>query len=207
MATSYAFDLMNLTADDPAETIGRLFEHARRCIEVDEEWALGHAIHGWGLTMLGQPEQAERALRRAISLDRNLPGPHTQRGFIRVLDGRHEEGLAHLAEAVRLSPLDPELWMRRLGQATGECLAGNPEASIKYARLCLAERPLWQPRVLLVASRAMQGDIEEANAECEQLVAAKPGLTIADVHSTMPSASQAVKARFAELLGKAGLPA
>lgn len=207
MATSYAFDLMNLTAGNPAEAVARLLDHARKCIEIDEEWAPGHAINGWACTTLGQPEQAERFLRRAISLDRNLPGPHTQRGFIRVLRGRPEEGLAHLAEAVRLSPLDPELWMRRLGQATGECLAGNPEAAIKYARLSLAERPLWQPRVLLVMSRVMQGDLEQATAECESLFAAKPGLTIADVHATMLSATPEVKTRTAELLGKAGLPA
>jgi tetratricopeptide (TPR) repeat protein len=207
MATSYAFDLMHLTAENPAETIGKIFEHARKCVEIDEEWALGHAVSGWGWMMLGQAEQAERSLRRAISLDRNLPGPHTQRGFIRVLDGRPEEGLAHLAEAVRLSPLDPEMWMRRLGQGIGEFMAGRPQDSIKYARLCLAERPVWQPRVLLVASRVMQGDLEQADAECEALVAAKPGLTISDVFTTMPTASPAVKTRFAELLGKAGLPA
>ena len=85
-------------------------------------------------------------------------------------------------------------------------MAGNPQASIKYARQSLAERPLWQPRLLIVMSRVMQGDSEQAEAECEALVAAKPGLTIADVYATMPSASPEVKTRFAELLGKAGLP-
>jgi TolB-like protein/Tfp pilus assembly protein PilF len=207
MAISHAFDLMNLTAGNPAESAAKLFMHARRCVEIDEEWALGHAVSGFGCAMIGQRDQAERFLRRAISLDRNLPGPHNQRGFLRVLGGRPEEGLAHLAEAVRLSPLDPELWLTLLGQAVGECMAGRPEAAIKRARESLAQNPLWQARLILTMSQVMKGDLEGAREECEALQAAKPGLTIATVWTTMPSAIPEVRARFAELLGKAGLPA
>jgi hypothetical protein len=59
---------------------------------------------------------------------------------------------------------------------------------------------------MIVMSRVIQGDFEQATAECDALVSAKPGLTIADVLTTMPSASLGVKTRFAELLEKAGLP-
>lgn len=155
---------------------------------------------------MGQREEAEQSLRTAIQLDRNRPGPHAARGFLRVLGGRPEEGVAHLDEAVRLWPLDPELWLFRLGQAAAELLGGRPDAAIERAEESLEIRPLWHARVVLACAHALAGDVAAARAQRDAIRAERPEFGVAMVQGLLGSASPDVRARFVELLELADFP-
>jgi len=88
---------------------------AREAIALDPAFALGHAtvafiLHhrrafGWGSDPAGELQEAARAVRRALELDRTDPRVLVWCGETLVMSlGRLQEGAALLDEAVRIDP-------------------------------------------------------------------------------------------------------
>jgi adenylate cyclase len=98
------------------QTRKRSLEYARemftQAIAVDPEFALAHAgiadcsslLHMYYPSAEAAVEQAERASRRAVELDPDLPEARAARGFALSQQRRYDEAAAEFLTAVRLDP-------------------------------------------------------------------------------------------------------
>ena len=111
---------------------------ARIAVEQDPEYAKAHANLGAILNGLGRIEEAETHLRRALALD-----PQDVDLFAQVLmrQGRYQEAIDALAQAVALAPGSPQAAELHflMGQAAQQ--NGQPEAAAEYYAHTLALAP------------------------------------------------------------------
>src|SRR5690606_35706905 len=82
----------------------------------------------------GEHARALDALRRALQLDPNLPLAHGYTGIVHAFSGNYDAAMAHLDEAVRLSPRDAYLVLWNIGRAWASLSAGRYEDLERYAQ-------------------------------------------------------------------------
>ena len=92
----------------PAEAYAEARGLAERAIELDPDLAYAHTVLA-GVDMYWNWDwpAAERGLRRAITLNPNLPNPHRMIAEILSLTGRHDEAVAAMERSRELDPLAP----------------------------------------------------------------------------------------------------
>ena len=142
----------------------------KRCIELDPDFAAGHAmaawsyfwrrVNGWTEDSVLETSEGERLARRAVELGRddavaltrgghalahfmddlsggialldravflnpNLASAWFLGGFLRTWQGDSEAAISHFERAMRLSPVDPELYRMQAGVAMAHLFAGR----------------------------------------------------------------------------------
>jgi tetratricopeptide (TPR) repeat protein len=88
--------------------------------------------------VVGDLDAAATFVERALVLNPNLVGAWYASGWGRINRGEPEVAIKHLAHAMRLSPLDPQIMAMQAGTALAHFLAGRyDEAS------CWTEKAMW----------------------------------------------------------------
>jgi TolB-like protein len=120
---------------------------------------------------LAAPDRAMRELEIAQSLGPQLPRIHARLGFMKIILGRPQETEAHIEDAIRLLPHDPELgtwqfwrglaelYQNRLEKAAAHlrvAVETNPEHGLPWFYLAAAEYGLGHPRAAANARAAGQ---------------------------------------------------
>ena len=84
-------------------------QHAIRAIALDDRDPWGHIALGYWALLERRTEESIAAFRRAVNLNPNSAAAHSHlsRGF--AFAGRDREAIEHGQDAIRLSPLDPEM--------------------------------------------------------------------------------------------------
>jgi TolB-like protein/class 3 adenylate cyclase/Tfp pilus assembly protein PilF len=116
---------------------------------------------------------------RALALDRNLATPHAAIGWAKYLLGRSKETAGHIYEALRLSPRDTWAfqWMNIAGLA--QVQLGVEEIAVNWFRRSIeANRNQPMPHLLLAATLARLGELNEARANAEVGLALNPAFTV-----------------------------
>ena len=148
----------------------------------------------------------------ALALDRNLAFAHANIGIAKIAVGRPEDAEAHILEALRISPRDPMayLWMNYAGLAKN--YLGLHELAIQWFRRAIeANRNFWSAHMLLGASLAQLGRLDEARSAVKAGLALNPTYTVARARALTSAIyddlnSLARVERNLEALRKAGLP-
>ena len=154
-----------------------------------------------------QPDDAVRALERAIKLNPNLALAHGFLGFAHAFDGRYEPAVESIRHAVHLSPRDPykpfwlsshliaAFWVEKYEEAIGLCLEvldETPDFPSAYRGLA--------------ACYSLLGREAEAKAALAELLRVAPQLTIAQTRAGVPITDPEVQERYLDGLRRAGLP-
>lgn len=144
---------------------------ARRAVELDKGDAVALTRSGHALAHLANDLQGGIALLdKALVLNPNLAGAWFLGAFLRILHGETDRAIEHLAFAMRLSPLDPELYRMQFGMALSHLFMGRFEASSSWAEKALRDLPSFLPAVaVLAASHALVGRMSEAQRALDQL--------------------------------------
>src|SRR4029077_9608229 len=113
----------------------------------------------------------------------------------------------HFAHAMRLSPLDPELYRMQAGLAAAHLFAGRFGAAAVWAEKAVPGLP----RLLMVvgviaASHALAGRPDEAQRAMKHLRELDPTLRVSNLANWLPIRRPEHLATFADGLRKAGLP-
>jgi Flp pilus assembly protein TadD len=109
--------------------------------------------------------------------DRNLAGAHATIGFGKIYVGRAEEPVAHIVEALRLSPRDTMAWMNIAGIASNRL--GQWEQAIRWFRWSVeANRNYPVLHFALGAALAKLGRMDEAHSAVKAGLALNPAFTI-----------------------------
>ncbi|MBS0239478.1 MAG: winged helix-turn-helix domain-containing protein [Proteobacteria bacterium] len=181
---------------------------ARRAVELgrDDAVALTRGAHALA-HLAGDLDAGIALLDRAVFLNPNLASAWFLGGFLRTWHGESESAIAHFERAMRLNPLDPELYRMQAGIGMAHLFAGRIEAASHWAELSYRNLPSFLMVVgLIAATRALSGRITEAQQAMAQLRELDPSIRISNLKDWLPIRRQKDLAIFSDGLRVAGMP-
>jgi tetratricopeptide (TPR) repeat protein len=181
---------------------------ARRAAEIGRDDAValtrcGHAL----LHLAGEIDGGIALLDRALVLNPNLASAWLLGGYARMWDGDLESALARFAQAMRLSPRDPEMYRIKAGIAAAHMFAGRYDLASTWAE----ESSLHMPGFMMVlaviaASHALAGRPERAQRSIASLRELHPQLRVSNLTDYLVIRRPEHQEIFKEGLRRAGLP-
>jgi tetratricopeptide (TPR) repeat protein len=206
-ARSYTLRHANAWMADSQEIseTGRL---ARRAVELGRDDAVALCMAGWAFArVLHDMENGASHIERALTLNPNLAAGWQYSGLLQAYLGNPELAVSNLARAMRLSPLDTDLYAMQAGSALAEFVAGRYEEAARWAEMALREQPNFFPALRNAAtSYALAGRLDLAKQALSRVLQADPELRISNVPARVPLRRPDDLARYQEGLRLAGLP-
>ncbi|WP_371807302.1 winged helix-turn-helix domain-containing tetratricopeptide repeat protein [Pseudomonas sp. KK4] len=185
---------------------GTRLAHLAVTLGRDDAVALTRGGHALG-HFTGDLDGGIALLDRARLLNPNLAPAWYLGGILRALRGETDTAIEDLTHAVRLSPLDPEMFRMQIGMAFANLFAGHFEAAADWAEKALGNLPgLLAPAAVAAASHALGGQMEKARWAMQRLRGLDPTLRLCDLKDWLPIKRPEDMARFADGLRLAGLP-
>jgi TolB-like protein len=180
---------------------------ARRAIELgmDDAVALTRASHALA-HLAGDLDGSVVLLDRAKTLNPNLAAAWFLAGFVRVWRGDPDDAIAHFTRAIRLSPLDPEMYRMQAGMAAAHLFAGRFDDASSWAAKAFRNLPSFLMVVAVIAaSHALAGRTDEARRAIQHLRQLDPTLRISNLTDWLPIRRPQHLAVFSDGLRRAGL--
>ena len=190
------------------EEITEAKQYALRAVELgaDDAFALSRAAHFFG-QQLKDAETADTIVDQAIIVNPNLSEAWRIRGHISIYLGRHEAAAQQFQHAMRLNPLDPEIYKAQTGLAMANFLLRQFEIALSWATKSLAHQKKYAiPVLFAVASSAMLGRIADAKALLAHSNASGNPLTISRFKKRTPLKRQEDVDLLTEAYRLAGMP-
>lgn len=200
---------INRWMDNPAGESAEAAALAGRAVELGKNDAVAlargaHALGHFG----GGIDRCNDLLDRALALDPNLAAAWLFSGYLQIWRGNPDDALDRIARAMRLNPLDPEMFRMQAGVALAHLLAGRYDSASEWAEKAYGEMPTFVMAIAIVAaSHGLAGRTDQARQAMHQLRQLDPGLRLSTLEGWLPFYGQADFSRFAVGLRKAGLPA
>jgi TolB-like protein/Tfp pilus assembly protein PilF len=194
-------------ADHPRE-VAEGIRMARRAVELGRDDAVALARSGHALAHLdGDVDGGIALLDRAVMLNPNLAAAWFLGGFLRIWHGETDNAIGHFERAMRLSPLDPEIYRMQAGLGMAHLFAGHFDVASSWAEKASADLPSFLLVVgVVAASHALAGRSDEARRAMDRLRELDPALRISNLRDWLPIHRPDDLAVFADGLRKAGLP-
>jgi TolB-like protein len=201
---------LNLFPDDRAALLTAAEATLTKVLSVAPETARAHLFLGTVQMYTRRASQGIRACERALQLDRNLAAAHAQIGNGKFLLGQAEDTEAHIQEALRLNPRDPQVHVWCINAGVAKFLLGKEEEAADWLlRSIESNRNHPTSHLVLAGVLARLGRLADARSEVQACLTIAPTMTIARVRATSPSDHPNVLAgleRIIDGLRKAGLP-
>jgi TolB-like protein len=193
---------------DPLRELAEAARLARRAIELgrDDAVALWNAGNVLGF-LLRDFETGAHFVDRARALNPNLASAWWASGWARVHLGDPEVALVHFAQAMRLSPVDPMMFLMQTGMAFAHFIAGRSEEAASWAERAWREKPNWLNTLrIAAASHGLAGHLDRAQLAIARLREIDPEFRVSSVKGIARFSRPEDFARYEEGLRKAGLP-
>jgi adenylate cyclase len=181
---------------------------ARRAIELGKDDAVALTRGGQALGhFAGDLDLGIALTDRAHELNPNLASAWFLGGFLRVWNGAPDEAMACFERAMRLNPLDPEMYRMQAGMAAAHLFAERLDLASSLAERAFRQLPSFLLVVaVMAASHALAGRPDKARLAMERLRQLDPALRISNLEDWLPIRRAEDRATFAEGLLRAGLP-
>jgi adenylate cyclase len=182
---------------------------ARRAVELGKDDAFALCGAGYSLAyVVREIDDGAAFVDRALALNPNLARAWNNSGWIRIWLGEPDTAVEHLANAMRLSPLDPAFHALEAATASAHFFAGRHDEASSWAEKALREQPNNLDVIgLLAMSDALEGRIEKARKGMSRLVQLSPGRSLSNIGDRMPPYRRPEdRAKVIEAARKAGLP-
>jgi TolB-like protein/Flp pilus assembly protein TadD len=180
----------------------------RRAVELGRDDAVALTRSGHALAHLaGDFDGGIALLDRALLLNPNLAAAWFLGGFLRMWHGESDDAIEHFEHALRLSPLDQEIYRMQAGIAMAHLFAGRFDTASSWAEKSYRNLPSFLLAVsTLAASHASAGRVDESRRAMKQLRELDPSLRISNLGDWLPIHRPQDLATFVDGLRKAGLP-
>lgn len=194
-------------ADRPAE-IAEGVRLARRALELDRGDAVALTRSGHALGYLGGDLSGGIALLdKALMLNPNLAAAWFLGAFLRLWHGQTDAAIEYFTHAMRLSPVDPELYRMQAGLGLAHLFVGQYDVAWARAENALRDLPTFLLAVaVLAASHGLAGRDIEARLAMENLRRLDPTLRLSNLTEWLPIHRAENLAVFMDGLRRAGLP-
>jgi TolB-like protein len=195
------------TTDRPQEIIdtARL---ARRATESGKNDAVALSFGGLGLAYVAHDLEGGAAMiDRALVLNPNLAAAWYASGWVRAFMGETDIAIEHIERAMRLSPLDPLMFLMQTVTALAHFVAGHYTEASQWAGKAFREQPNFLAVTrLAAASNALCGRQEEAQKAIARVCELDPSLRISNLKQRIGPFRPGDFDRYVEALRLAGLP-
>jgi tetratricopeptide (TPR) repeat protein len=194
-------------ADDPVAATRRAGELAERAVTLDRTDARGLALVGHVRGFLcKRPEEACILHERAISLNPSLPLAWCLSGGANSYLGRHDEAIAHITRAQRLSPDDPHAFFFNAALTLPHFLRGDFVTVVTVGRRAIELNPCFSASYKpYLSTLGHLGHDEEAARVQARLLALEPAFSVRNAVERSPLVRREDLAFYAEGLRRAGL--
>jgi TolB-like protein/class 3 adenylate cyclase len=193
---------------DTAQDRSEARQFAERALQLDKDDALVLSFAGQSTAfVLEEVERGIAILARAVALDPNLVAARNWYGWCNIYIGNLDIAIEHLNASLRLSPLDPRLFIPLSAMSYAHFFAGRYEEGIAWGMRAKETQSNF-PGALrpLMANLAMAGRVAEAKRVCAESLKLNPNYQISQIAQMTPYR----RAEFVEKLGHAfrlaGLP-
>ena len=140
-------------------------------------------------------------------MNSNLAYAWSASAFARLCLGEPDAAIEHLARAMRLNPLDPNVFMWQTDIALAHLCAGRYEDAATWAEKAVHEQPNFAFTMrVAAASHALAGHPSEAQRAMARLRQLDPNLRLSNLGDVISPLRPADRAKYIESLRKAGLP-
>ncbi|MGH8555358.1 MAG: winged helix-turn-helix domain-containing tetratricopeptide repeat protein, partial [Gammaproteobacteria bacterium] len=158
-AWCYFWRKVNGWMSDRSQEVAEGARLARRAVELGRDDAVALTRGGHALShFVGDLDGGIALLDRALVLNPNLAAAWFLGGFLRVWHGEPDGAIEHFARAMRLSPLDPEMYRMQAGMAVAHLFAGRFDAASSWAEKAFRDLPSFLMVVgIIAASHALAG--------------------------------------------------
>jgi TolB-like protein len=191
--------------DQPRET-AECVRLAHRAAELGRTDAVALSLAGFALARLGGDlETGAALLDRALALNPNLAAAWMFGGYVKIWDGEPSAGIERLMRAIRLSPLDGEIFNIQSGIAVAHFHAGRYDDALAWVAKAQVEQSNFAPTLRHAAAiNALAGRMGEARKAVAQLLQIDPACCLSNISD--PYRRPEDRAQLIEGLRKAGLP-
>jgi TolB-like protein len=181
---------------------------ARQALQLGKDDAVALSRAGFALAfVVGDIDLGAESIDRALVLNPNLAAAWYFSSRVRLLLNEPETAIAHAAQAMRLSPLDPIIFLVQYAVALAHFCAGRYDEATTWAEKATRENLNFLPAVrLAAASNALAGRLVKAQKLLTHLFEVNPALRLSDLVNQNPFRKQEDLHRWADGLRKAGLP-
>jgi tetratricopeptide (TPR) repeat protein len=144
---------------------------------------------------------------KALVLNPNLAAAWFLGAFLRIWRGEPEEAISRFEHAMRLSPLDTEMFRMQMGIGMAHLMARRFDEACAWAEKSFRDVPAFSMAAAVIASScALAGRMDEARRAMADVRRLDPSLRIATLDAWLPFNRPEDLALFADGLRRAGLP-
>jgi TolB-like protein len=192
---------------DPAKDTAEGVLLARRAVDFGKNDAVALTRGGHALAHFARDiDIGVDFLDKALVLNPNLAAAWFLSGFLRTWRGEPDEAIKRFEHAMRLSPLDTEMFRMQTGIAMAHLLAKRFDPACVWAEKAYRAVPMVLSAAAIAASCALAGRMDEAQRAMRDVRKLDPALRLAKLDAWIPFQRPADAALFADGLRKAGLP-
>ena len=146
-------------------------------------------------------------MKEAIRLDPNLFLAWSWDGWVKVFLGEHNAAIEPFQRAVRLSPLDPRLFVAQNGLAYAHFFLDRYADAADWADASLRNRPDYSSSLrMAIAARALDGREEQARELWFSVKALFPDEHVSEHRKRQPYLRDPDVAKLVMAFRKAGMP-
>ena len=209
-AKAHVWEVNMYTSDDRAGQNRAAEAAVTKALALAPDSADAHLTYGTVLFAMRAPERALREFEFAVRLEANLATAHAYLGLMKVFLGRARETRAHVAEAMRLSPRDPLLFLWHFFIGVADIHLGRMVHALESLRKSVEINPNWGlSQFVLAGTLGLAGLLAEAAEVCAVAQRLAPNFTIAKFRAEAVSDNLvylAQREHFCEGLRLAGAP-
>ena len=190
-----------------AETRSSALRHAQMAIRTGSDDAMALAMGGFVVGVVDHNyEIALVALDRAISLSPSSAIAFGFSSIIRAWKGDYEVAIEHAKAGIKLSPLDPLIFLPYVGLAYAHYFTGDYADGAAAASRAASANPLFSvPCYLNAAALHRLGRDDEASTAARTLLTLQPSFTVSSLVSGNITSSERMEL-LASALRQLGLP-
>jgi adenylate cyclase len=195
--------------DDLARDNAETERLARQAVRLGSDDAVALATSAGALAYVVRDLDAGAAcIEQALLLNPNLMWACYFAGFIKSWLGEPEAAIAHLAYAMRLSPVDPLMPLMQAAMAHAHFFAGRYGEASSWATAALRGTPKLLPALRIgAAADAFAGQLEPAQKAVARLLQINPNERVSNLEAIYGPYRRPDDAwRYGEGLRRAGLP-
>ncbi len=207
-AWCYCWRKLNGWITDRPQEIAEGVRLARQAVELDKGDAVALTRSGHALGHLaGDLPGGIALLDKALMLNPNLAAAWFLSAFLKLWHGETDAAVEHFTHAMRLSPLDPEMYRMQAGTAAAYLFMGRFDMASSWAEKAIRDLPSFLlAAAVLAASHAHAGRIAEAKCAMEHLRELDPTLHLSNIVNWLPIRRPENLATLVDGLRKAGFP-
>jgi TolB-like protein/tetratricopeptide (TPR) repeat protein len=193
---------------DRSQAIAEGARLTRRAIELGKDDAVALARGGHGVAnFVGDVDGGIALIDKALVLNPNLAAAWFLGGFVKIMQGEPDNAIERMRYAMRLSPLDSEMYRMQGGTALAHLFAGRYDEAARWAEKALRDLPSFLIIVCVIAaSHALAGRMDEARRAMVDLRRLDPALCLSGLKDWLLFHRPEHLAVLSDGLRRAGLP-